>query len=214
MRMIEQLVKVLAKILFNKESGNYEEANNNIDNAFRNILGLDSNLIYSLSARDIISLLSINKENGTNSIKYIVIAKLLREQIEIKNLNNKEDLVPTYDYQKVLDLYLEGILNNTNAEISLNEYCTDVKEIVKILKDEIPNDTRFRLFKFYEILGEYDKANDELSKLGSLSYPEIKSEGIKFYKKLENLDKADLQKGNLSKEVLKQSFEEFMKSVM
>ena len=93
MRMIEQLVRVLAKILLNKETGNYQEAKNNIETAFKNILGLDYNLVKVLSAQDIISLLKISKDDAMLSIKCIIMAKLLKERADIENSSNIKTLI-------------------------------------------------------------------------------------------------------------------------
>lgn len=209
MRMIEQLVKVLSKILLNKKTENYEEAFKNIDSAFKNIIGLDYNLISSLSVKDIISLLGIYKDDGSESIKYIIIARLLKEGIEIKKLSNSEELISIYDYQKILHLYLEGILNNQDQETSLAEYYSDVKVVVKEIDDDIPEDIRFKLFQFYEFIGEYNKARDELFKLRAVSYPNIKDEGTKFYRNLAKLSDRDLQRGNISKNDVAKGLAEF-----
>ena len=152
--MIEQMVKVLAKILFNKEAGNYNAAINDIDAAFNSITGLDYNIINDLSANDIISILKMSKDDAAVSIKCIVIAKLLKEKTDIAKLNSDENSRLVYNYQKAISLYLEGILNNKNVEIDLTSYYSDVKEIVKIIEDEIPEDIRYRLFKFYELIGD------------------------------------------------------------
>jgi hypothetical protein len=161
MRMIEQLVKVLSKILFNKETRDYQEAINNIENAFKNILGLDYNLLKVLSAQDIISLLKISKDDATLNIKCIVIAKLLKERAEIENLSGSKNFNYVYDYQRVLSLYLQGILNNKNKDIDLRDYYSDVKEITEKLGDKISEDLKFNLNKFYEHSDEYDKEEDE-----------------------------------------------------
>ena len=161
MRMIEQLVKVLSKILFNKETRDYQEAVNNIENAFKNILGLDYNLLKVLSAQDIISLLKISKDDATLNIKFIIIAKLLKERAEIENLSGSKNFNYVYDYQRVLSLYLQGILNNKNKDIDLRDYYSDVKEIAEKLGDNISEDLKFDLNKFYEHSGEYDKEKDE-----------------------------------------------------
>ncbi len=151
MRMIEQLVKDLSEILFNKKTGNYQEAIKNIETAFNNILGLDYDLIKVLSFKDIISLLEISKDDALLNIKYIVIAKLLIEKADIENLSSlkNSDYVyrndPSDEYQKILNLFLEGILNNKNTDIDLSSYYSEVKEIIKKLKDEIPEDTRLKL---------------------------------------------------------------------
>ncbi len=160
MRMIEQLVKVLSKILFNKQNGNYKEAINNIDTAFKNMLGLDYNLINSLSAKDIISLLDFSKDNSSFSIKCIVIAKLLKENGEIKNLIKKEETESFYDYQKALRLFLEGILRNNNGEFSFSSYYPDIKQIAKKLGDEITGDTELLLSKFNEQFGVPDNTEE------------------------------------------------------
>jgi len=204
---------VLAKILFNKEARNYEEAINNIDTAFSNILGLDMNLLTKLSAEDIISLIRIAKDDSTASMKYIVIAKLLKEKAEIEKLSGREISVLFYDYQKVLRLYLEGILNNKNTNLELRDYYADVNEIIKIIKDEIPQDTRFKLFRFYELSGEYDKAENELFRLRNLDYNNIEEEGKSFFRRLEKLSNTDLMKGNFSREEAAQGLAEFTKGV-
>ena len=213
MRMIEQMVKVLAKILFNKEAGNYNAAINDIDAAFNSITGLDYNMINDLSANDIISILKMSKDDAAVSIKCIVIAKLLKEKTDIAKLNSDENSRLVYNYQKSISLYLEGILNNKNVEVDLSEYYSDVKEIVKILEDEIPQNTRYRLFKFYELIGEYDKAENELFRLKGLNYPNIVEEGILFFRNLEKLSEVDLMKGNLSKEEVKRGLADFTKVI-
>lgn len=161
MRMIDQLVKVLAKILLNKETRDYQEAVNNIEIAFKNILGLDYNLFKVLSAQDIISLLKISKDDATLNIKCIVIAKLLKERAEVENLSGKKNFNYVYDYQRILSLYLQGILNNKNKDIDLRDYYSDVKEIAEKLGDNISEDIKFNLNKFYEHLSEYDKNDDD-----------------------------------------------------
>jgi hypothetical protein len=161
MRMIEQFVKVLSKILFNKQNGNYQEAFKDIDTAFKNILGLDYNLLNSLSAEDIISLLNFYKDNATFNIKCIVIAKLLKENGEIKKLNNGEETELVYDYQKALRLYLEGILRNKNSDISLSDYYPDVKEITRKLGADIPDYYKPLLSEFYELQKKYNNSENE-----------------------------------------------------
>jgi hypothetical protein len=214
MRMIEQLVKALSKILFNKEAGNYNAAINDIDAAFNSITGLDYNMINDLSASDIISVLKMSKDDAAVSIKCIVIAKLLKEKTDIAKLNSDENSRLIYNYQKAINLYLEGILNNKNVEIDLSNYYADVKDIAKIIEDEMLQNSRYRLFKFYELIGEYDKAENELFRLKNLNYPNIEEEGIIFFRNLEKLSEIDLIKGNLSKEEVAKGLGDFIKRLI
>jgi tetratricopeptide (TPR) repeat protein len=165
MRLIEQLVKVLAKILFNKQNGNYNEALNNIDNALSTFAGLDYFMLNRLSVKDIKTLLSINEEESSVSVKCIIAAKLLKERTDILKLNGCKNLELIQNYQKALDLYLGCIMNIKSEEMDLGGYYADIKELAEILKNEITPEERLGLAKFYGLLGEYTKAGNELSKL-------------------------------------------------
>ncbi|MEJ2618392.1 MAG: DUF6483 family protein [Ignavibacteriaceae bacterium] len=192
MRMIEQLVQVLAKLLFNKEAKNYNDALNDIDIASKTIVGLDFKLSEELSAKDIKSLLALTKNDSLVSIKLIIIAKLIKEKTEILKLTSPDNPKIIPNYQKAISLYLEGILNNKNTEIDLSRFYQDIEEIENILKDEINTEIRFNLFKFYDHSGNTAKAGKELIKLKEMNYPDIEKVGINFFKKLEKLSKEDL----------------------
>ena len=149
--MIEQLVKVLSKILFNKETGDYESAIKTTDNALKSIVGIDFKLIDKLSAGDIKLLFEMAKDNSTIGIKCIVTAKLIKEKADILKLKDNNFLKRISDYQKALDLFLDGTLSNKNTEIDLSKFYPDINEIVEFLTDEITNDTKAKLLKFYEL---------------------------------------------------------------
>ncbi len=208
MRMIEQIVRVLAKILFNVEMGNYRGALDEIDSAFKGLTGLDYNLLNSLSDKDIIALLKISEDNEITGAKCFVIGKLLKEAAGLKAMEENNYRINS-EYQKALSLYLEGILSNRNSIQLFADYLKDIDIIVeKIKNDEISPYIRFKLFKFYELTGRYDKAEEELFNLEKLDYFDFKKEGINFYGKLEMKSDDDLKKGNFSREKVKQRLNE------
>ncbi len=168
MRLIEQLVRFLAKVLFNKENGNYGEALKNIDKAFSGILGLDSKLIDISSSDDIIELINLPGESTALNIKYIVVAKLLKEKADIKSLNNLNGFNADYEYQKALALFLEGYLGNKDEDFPMEDYYKDVEELADKLEDNITQEVRTKLIKFYEMIGNKNKANEEILKLKEL----------------------------------------------
>jgi len=211
MRLIEQLVKVLAKILFNKRTGNYNAALESIDNALNTLVGLDHKLIDELGANDIKSLLDYANEKPIVNIKCIVAAKLIKEKSDLFKLKETEESKLIPNYQKAINLILEGILNNKNTEIDLSNYYQDVKEMADLLGNEISLETRFKLFKFYQLSGEYYKASTELFRLKESGYPNIKVEGISFFNKLEKLSDKELLKGNFVKAEIVRSSAEFLK---
>lgn len=199
LRLIEQMVQVLAKIIFNKKAGNLAEAEIILENAFNNIIGLNSLLVNSLSSRDIITLLSINKDKQTAAIKCLFIAKLLKEKYEIDSVSKKKPQAEP-DYHKILELFVYGIINSNSPGIDISIYYDDVFEIAGLINDELSSDTRFELFKFYDIAGSFDKAENELFRLKESDYPDLLSAGISFYTKLQNTSDEILLKGNFSRE--------------
>lgn len=210
MRMIEQLTNVLAKIFFKKETKNYNEALTDINTASKTIVGLDLNLLEKLSADDIRSLLRIAGDDSTICMKFIAIAKLLKEKTDILRLTSQDNPEFISNYQKAISLYLEGMLNNKNTEIDLSRFYLDVKEIVNVLKDEINPETRFKLFKFYSQSGKYSLAANELFRLKEKNYPGIEEAGISFFRNLEKLSEDDLRKGNPSIEEVSRGIKDFI----
>ncbi|HVO72871.1 MAG TPA: DUF6483 family protein [Ignavibacteriaceae bacterium] len=154
MRMIEQLVRVLAKILFNKEMGNYRRAFDEVDSALKEFTGLDYNFITGLSDKDIIALLKIYEDNEITGAKCLVTGKLFKEAADLKAAENT-NLDISSDYQKALSLYLEGILNNKNSIELFSAFFKDIEEILERIKDdEISPDIKLKLIKFYELTGK------------------------------------------------------------
>ncbi|MGE5861706.1 MAG: DUF6483 family protein [Ignavibacteria bacterium] len=203
MRMIDQLARVLAKILFNIETGDYRTALKEIDAALNGLTGLDYNFLNSLTDKDIIALLKISEDNEITGAKCFVIGKLLKEAAGLKAMKENNYIINS-EYQKVLSLYLEGILSNRNSVQLFADYFKDIDIIIeKIKNDEISPDIRFRLFKFYELTGKYDKAENELFNLESLNFAGIKKEGINFYKNLELMNEEELKTKNFPKEKIK-----------
>lgn len=208
MRMIEQLARVLTKVLFNKENKNYVVAFNEVENGLKNIVGLDYHLVSTLSDKDILSLLSLNREAAY--IKCIVIAKLLKEGIEIKALSKSQNIEPTHIYLKALSLYLEGILRNTDDKESFSTYYSDVDELInKIEEHKFSPEIRYKVFQYYELQGKFDLVNDELLKLKALNYDNINYEGIQFYEKLKGLKDEELGKGKITREEILKGLKEF-----
>lgn len=113
--MIEQLNKVLAKILFNKELKQYENALAEIQTAGEIFLGFRWTMIEQLSDVDIISLLKIGGE--LNVGKTIVTASLLKEEAEILGLIGKEDESWRTNL-KAFSLFVEILMVETTDDIT------------------------------------------------------------------------------------------------
>lgn len=206
--MVEQLAQVLTKIIFNKENKNYEEAIKQINSGFKGLLGLDLEVIQSLSDQEIIQLFKIGENFELE--KCLFIAKLLKEEAEISELKKEEKSKYLMTYQKSLSLFIEVILHNESPEL---EDCTkDIESILnRIKKYESPSDLKFKIFQYYELTGQYANAENILFELSDTGYPNIISIGEAFYSRLRNKSDEELNKGNLPRTELIEGLEEFKK---
>ncbi len=114
MRMIEQLNKVLSKILFNKEVKQFDNALVEIQTSGEKFLGVKWRIIEQLSSDDIISLLKIGGE--LNVGKAIVAASLLKEEAEVFELLDKKD-ESWRVYLKAFSLFVEILMVETTDDI-------------------------------------------------------------------------------------------------
>lgn len=112
--MIEQLNKVLAKILFNKDLKQYDDAILEIQKSGEKFLGVKWDTIEQLSDDDVISLLKIGGE--LNVGKTIVTASLLKEEADIFKLLGKEDESWRASL-KAFSLFVEILILETTDDI-------------------------------------------------------------------------------------------------
>ena len=209
MRMIEQMGKILAKVLLNKEEGNQEEAIKAIDNSFGTLTGIDLQLLTTLSYEEIAELFGIFKDQSTGSLKCIIAAKLLSEKSDLlKDIQAEES---TKNLHKALGLFLKGILNIGYTEIDMTSYYNDVKSIEKDLNGRLTTNEMFLLFEFYKKINEYDKAENYLFHLKDANYPDIKKIGLVFLQELEQDNGINLVKTGLTIDEIKESIQIFEK---
>ena len=89
MRMIQQLVKVLAQILFLRERGRDDDALREIDQSMQRLCGLNSQLVNSLSRASLVAAL---RGGATLDVgKCLVVAGLLKEEADIVRERGDED---------------------------------------------------------------------------------------------------------------------------
>lgn len=163
----------------------------------------------ALSIGDIAEILGILKDKSSGSMKCILAARLLKERAELLS-NSKDDKSLEY-YHKALGLYLRGLLNIGYTEIDLTDYIADVKTIHKTLQSMPSPEETYLLFKFYNSIEQYDKAEDLIFILKGMKYPDVQNLGLIFFTNLKLVDEAILKKCGLTKEEAIKSAEEFMK---
>lgn len=116
MRMIEQLNKVLAKILLNKDLKQYDDAILEIQKSGEKFLGFNWKMIEQLSDQDIVDLLKIGGE--LNIGKTIAAASLIKEEADILEALGKKD-ESWRAYLKAFSLFVEILMIETTDDIKV-----------------------------------------------------------------------------------------------
>ncbi len=204
MRMTEILVKVLSKVLLFKKEMRYEDAKKEIETAAKTIVGIDLRLLSLLSVEDILKLL---KTSDVYAGRCIISAELLREYGDVFEL---QDYKGIDIFLKALHLYLEALFTK---ELPIPDiYFPKVNEIIdKLTEIEVTIELKYKLIEYYELSGQYSKAEDILFELLGENSNKIKDKAILFYKRLQNRTNEQLNNGNLSREEVEESLEEIYK---
>ncbi|MGI1659699.1 MAG: DUF6483 family protein [Desulfitobacterium sp.] len=195
MRMIEQFTNFVAKIMGLKVSGAIEEVHQELNGALLQYTGLSEEALRRLSSKDILHLLGGSDEFTFK--KRLMFAELLKLKADAYfDSGSKEQ---SYDlYLKSFHIYVETVLST--KESHLRPDFDLINEMINRLEHFfIPYETKALLFRYYERVGEYGKAEDELFELldKNMHRSQALSEGKNFYLRLIEKSPEELVKGNL-----------------
>lgn len=204
MRMTEMLTAVIAKVMFNKETKNYEEAEKEIETAAKTIVGLDLRIINILNPEDIIQLM---KTSDLYAGRCLVSAELLKEYADVHELNGKDN---SSIILKSLNLYIEAILSKELPEPE--KYYSKINELISLIDEsDLKDDLNFKIIDYYEFSGQYSKAEDMIFELIENNNKDIIDRSVSFYKKLLHRTDEELESGNLSREEVNDALDEILK---
>lgn len=123
MRLLEQVMRVLASILFKREMKEFEASNQDIEDAFKDLLNLDFGTAAMLNIDDLCRMLELK-----NSSSLYIAAKLIHEYANNLLLLKKSEDAQSY-YLRALKLYVYYVMNyNEHSFESLKE---DLKRCVE-----------------------------------------------------------------------------------
>lgn len=201
--MVEMLSTVLQKVLFNIEKKQYEFAEDEVETAAKSMVGLDLKLIKILNVEDILKLM---KTSDIYAGRCLVSAELLKVYGDILGEKGKDrDCINIYI--KSLWLYLETI--STKELPEPGEYYPRINFLIKNLSSTgFPVDLKLKIFEYYEISGQYSKAEDILFEIIDSDANGIKDKAVSYYSRLKLKTEEELIKGNFSLEEIEESLEE------
>ena len=201
--MIEQLARALAKVLLQKDAGEYHEAISEIHKAGKLFLGLGPEAMEVLTDRELLRLWSVGGD--LDAEKCALAAQIFRTEGEVyEHQGNLERA--SKSYEKSL-----GLLTHTITflrEKIPSELVASLEFLAGHLDvGSLPMELQQRLFASYSTLGKFAKAEDLLFEIVERD-PSFIPEGMRFYEGLLKRNDDELVKGNLPRDEVAESLSE------
>lgn len=207
LRIVERFGRELAILLHLRERNQFEEAIIHIDDLYLKSLGLTIGFVNSVSEEVLLTLIS--PLGALDSEKCLWVAMLLKFEGDIYADQDKNDEA-YYRYVKSLYFYIEAVLHTPNLDGL--DVVNEIENILNILEEyELPLKTKSQVFRYYERMGHYDKAEDllfDIAEAKDESYSMLTT-GAAFYERLLQKSNADLAAGNFSREEAKEGLAAF-----
>lgn len=202
--MIEQFARFLAEIIRKKDTGKFEEATAEIQTASKRFIGLGYEIILGLPDDTLIDLLSLGSE--LDVYKCHAAAELLKTDAEICE-KQADTMGAAIRYQKSLYLLLQCFERLDRDTKMQSEKSIDYL-LEKTSDHDLPSALKYKLIKYYEVVGRYSRAEDLLFDLVNSDEPGIIDYGIAFYGRLLSKSDEELKDGNLPRREVEESLRE------
>lgn len=207
MRMIEQLGQALQHILRLQQVEKFDEAQIEINRAGKTLLGMDMQILRSLEEAALPGLFGTGE--NLDGAACLAAGVLLHEEAHLLE-QLQQPAASRVNYRKALQLYLEALLHN--PALRRPEYLTRFDALLeKSPPDVLPDAVLLKLFRLYEALGRFGKAEDMLFFLADRAATDVFAEGIAFFRRMQNVPPAALIAGNLPPEEVAEGLSQWQK---
>jgi hypothetical protein len=195
-RMISTVLTALTRIMGLKTSGQYQEAQALIDQTLEELFGMRADLLKRLDDETLFASLTVqDKPDGG---RMLVAGRLFQEEGEILTAQGNQQEA-FWSFVRALNFSLEASFTEISGEAGLKETITSLVNALQ--GSNLPADTEYSLFCFYEESGSYQRADDALKVLegNPEEKEEVQKERAAFYNRLLEKSDADLLKGGVSR---------------
>jgi hypothetical protein len=197
LRVIEEFVAMLAGIRRKLAAGEIGEAHADLDKAFLDLVGKGAEEVSWLSEIELMAQLTTGEPTHVVRQKSLMLVALLQEAGRVHIVAGRE-AEGRACLVKALDLSL--LLHMQDADLELPEFVPKIEMMHEELGDgPIPLHTLAALWRHYEQIGAYGRAEDMLFSLRE-SEPDnaaLRTEAKLFYERLLRQDDDALEIGNL-----------------
>ena len=199
LRLVEQLRKTLGVVLTLKKAKRFDEAELNLTDAAKNLVGLDVETLLALPIDQILTLFSPG--GSLDAGKCIVVAELLYEHGEIKTLQGEEE---TAYHARIRAL---SLLLDVSGQESLDRipdavcYLRRIEALIEALSAYPPLPAvQKKLVFHHERQGQFADAEDVLFELVDAGHEDVIVAGIELYQRLLAKSDDELARGKLPRE--------------
>jgi tetratricopeptide (TPR) repeat protein len=210
LRMINQAVAVLVKIVGLKKSGNYQEAQQAVDQALELLLGLRVDIIKRLDDESLLK--ALTQQDRLDIERLALMANLFKEEGDI--LAAQSRITESREsFLRSLTFHLDTGFDET-AQPSI-ELTGEIESLVqKLGAQDLPDDTLWALFCYYELTGAYRKADDVILKMAARPhlYASIHPELVAFYERLLKKPTGELVESGIDREQIEHKLEKAMQN--
>lgn len=208
MRLVQQLSQALTQVLFRKESKQYQEALEDVQQAGQLFLGLDLNAVEVLTYEDLHA--ALRAKNATDTQHTSLVAELLRHQGDCFAFERHAEAARR-SYTLALDLYLD--LAATGGGPQLADLATRIDLLLEHLDPlALAPDAQRKLFRHLAAAGRYAEAEDVLFHLADTHpTPALYEEGLAFFERLLRMSHRYLKAGNLPYAEVKEGLAAFQR---
>lgn len=195
-RMISTVLTALTRIMGLKTTGQYQEAQAIIDQTLEELFGMRADLLKRLDDETLFASLTV--QDKPDAGRMLVAGRLFQEEGEILTAQGNSQGA-FWSYVRALSFSLEASFNGMAGEAALGG---TIATLVDALHGyELPTDTEYSLFCYYEEAGSYQQADNALKvlEINPGEKEEVLKERSAFYNRL--LDKSDeeLLKGGVTR---------------
>jgi len=196
LRMIEEVGQAMARIRRHVSEREFPEADGTLEKTLEKLLGLDAD-IDQLSETELLAKLTLDGPTQMVKEKTLILAALLDQAASLRIAQGREQEGQSC-WLKALNLLLAVKLED--AELEFPEFVPKIDLLRDQLRGtELPLRTLAGLWRHYEIIGAYARAEDALSDLleAQPDNPELRTEAKAFYERLLKQSDYALNSGNL-----------------
>ncbi|MDB6125644.1 MAG: hypothetical protein JWQ71_4637 [Pedosphaera sp.] len=195
--MVEKFARMLAGIRERIDSREYVEAHVALDKAFLELLGSGAEAISRLTETQLMARLTLDDPTHVLREKSLILVQLLQEAGQLHAVQGRE-MESQVCRLKALNLLLT--LQLRDADFELPDFIFRIDMLRDQLSDLVlPLRTQAGLWRYYERIGAYGRAEDALFALLEAEpvNDNLRTEAIAFYERLLRHSDPALEQGNL-----------------